>query len=259
MIKKLLRTFQSQFPIAKDAKDDLYFWSRRLLRRPHESQFRAVSLLPDGCYVDVGANQGQSIESILLFKPGAKIVAFEPNPDLAASLAARYRAYPNIQVHSFGLTDVDNEFQLYVPSYNGFIYDGLASFDHNIAAGWIGPHSIYWFRPAKLRINQYSCYTKRLDDLHVDPVFIKIDVEGFEYQVLQGGKETLLRCSPVIMVEDPSRESRQLLADYGYQEQFFDGKQFRPGATTTEGPNAFFTRPGPDRRSTLSVPAGHII
>ncbi|HEY4042290.1 MAG TPA: FkbM family methyltransferase [Rhodopila sp.] len=242
MIKKLIRSLQSELPFAKGAKDSLYFWSRRLLRRPHESQFRAISLLPDGCYLDVGANQGQSIESIRLFKPDAEIIAFEPNPDLAALLRARYRSCPNILVHGFGLADVASEVQLYIPSYKGFTYDALASFDRDVAESWISPNSVYWFRPDKLRLNQHSCYAKPLDALHLDPVFIKIDVEGCEYQVLQGGKETLLRCSPVLMIEDPTQESRQLLDVYGYQEQVFDGSRFRPGVTTTEGPNAFFTR-----------------
>jgi FkbM family methyltransferase len=241
-MKKLIRSLQSQLPFAKHVKDSFYFWSRRLLRRPHESQFRAISILPDGCYVDVGANQGQSIESIRLFKPDAEIIAFEPNPGLAAKLAARYRSCPNIRVHSFGLADVASEFQLYVPSYKGFVYDALASFDRNVAASWISPYSVYWFRPDKLRVSPHPCHAKTLDELHLDPVFIKIDVEGFEYQVLQGGKETLLRCSPLMMIEDPNQDSRQLLATYGYQEQVFDGEQFRPGITTTQGPNAFFRK-----------------
>ena len=90
-MKKLIRTIQSEVPFAKPAKDVWGLWSRRLLRRPHETDFRALSLLPDGCYIDIGANNGQSIESILLFRPSAQVVAFEPNPRLAAKLAHRYR------------------------------------------------------------------------------------------------------------------------------------------------------------------------
>ena len=43
---------------------------------------------------------------------------------------------------------------------------------------------------------------KRLDDLNFQNVdFIKIDTEGFEAFVVQGGMETILRCKPVIYME----------------------------------------------------------
>src|SRR4030088_2897925 len=79
-IKKLIRTAQSEMAFLKEAKDSLYLHGRRLLRRPHEKDFLALAAIPDklsGCYVDVGGNQGQSIESIKLVKPNASVISFE--------------------------------------------------------------------------------------------------------------------------------------------------------------------------------------
>jgi FkbM family methyltransferase len=43
---------------------------------------------------------------------------------------------------------------------------------------------------------------KRLDDLHLDNIsLIKIDVEGYELEVFEGGRETIQRNRPVILIE----------------------------------------------------------
>lgn len=58
--------------------------------------------------------------------------------------------------------------------------------------------------------------------------FIKIDVEGFEIEVLKGAVETIKRCKPVILVEvfESNRQKVDaLMESYGYQ-KFFTLKQF---------------------------------
>jgi FkbM family methyltransferase len=60
---------------------------------------------------------------------------------------------------------------------------------------------------------------RRLDDLELPPAdFVKIDVEGFELQVLQGGENYIKRSYPVMVVEQESRaEAHTLLLSWGYQ------------------------------------------
>ena len=41
-----------------------------------------------------------------------------------------------------------------------------------------------------------------LDSLKLKPDFIKIDVEGMEFDVLQGGKDTILENKPFVMIEE---------------------------------------------------------
>jgi hypothetical protein len=104
----------------KGAKESFYYWSRKAPHRAHEREFNALKSIPDelpGCYVDVGANHGQSIESIKIVKPGARIYSFEANRMLSERLQARYRDRDGITVLPYGLVEKADTRPLYVPVY----------------------------------------------------------------------------------------------------------------------------------------------
>jgi len=230
-VGKLIRSVQSEFGSLKEAKDTFYYRSRKLIARPHERDFRALRFIPDdlpGCYVDVGANHGQSIESIKLIKPLAQVCSYEANTMLAERLTLRYRNRPDVTVYPFGLADVEQQRTLYVPKYKSYVYDGLASFDKSSAASWLGPDTLYWFSPAKLALLETPCATRRLDDQGLQPVLVKIDVQGYEYQVIKGGIETIRNHEPLLLIEDFhwEHEMGTLLREIGYEQYLFDRDGF---------------------------------
>jgi FkbM family methyltransferase len=239
MFKKAIRTIQSELWFLKEPKDHFYLWSRRLLRIPHEADFRALRLIRQhlrGTYVDIGGNQGQSIESIRLIVPDAKIVSFEPNPALNRRLAQRYKGDPRIKIRPVGLADRDATLTLHVPSYRGFVYDGLASLNHEAARSWINANTVYFFQPDSLKIETFDCAIETLDAQALDPVFIKIDVQGTEYDVVRGGLDTIRRYQPVLLVEDYHADPRLvgLMNELGYEDYAFNGTGFVAGRSQSE-------------------------
>jgi FkbM family methyltransferase len=65
-----------------------------------------------------------------------------------------------------------------------------------------------------------------------DVGFMKIDVEGFELEVLKGATETIKRCRPIIYLEDDRKENSPMLRKYiwdlGYRTKLHQPPLFRP-------------------------------
>jgi FkbM family methyltransferase len=212
---------------------------RQFLNRTHEEDFEILPFLPqtkNNLFVDIGANRGAAIQSILMRRPESSVVAFEPNTFLVSKLEKLYANDARVQVRNFGLGNEDNKFDLYVPFYNKYMFDGLASFKEQNARDWLKGR-LYGYKEDKLEVKRMTCSVKCLDDFALKPCFIKIDVQGFEYEVLQGAKRTLEESRPVVLTESPGNNELDFLDKLGYRSFIFKNRQLIPG---TKHYNIFF-------------------
>jgi FkbM family methyltransferase len=222
-LKKAIRTAQNYFPRLASAKNDFYYFRSRYLGISHEPDFALIGALPrrpDDLFLDIGANRGQSILEIRRYRPDARIISFEPNPNIFRELKRRFGNVPGVKLEPYGLGGAATELTLYVPSYNGFPYDVLASFSSHVARDYLTPQMLYFFDPAKIAVQQIICPIRTLDGLGLAPSFIKIDVESFEYEVVRGGLETLHRHQPTLLFERHWEDPRMVetLTGLGYEE-----------------------------------------
>ena len=222
---RYLRAVQSRFPFLVETKATLQRQMRLALKRPFEPDFKILQYFEDGAptILDIGANRGQSLDACLMYQQNAQIHAFEPNTRLAKRLSDRFASRKNIQIRATGLADQAFERELYVPVYQGFEYDGLASFDRSEATGWLNSDTMAGFKEDRLIVEQRKCSATTLDNLDLKPDFVKIDVQGFEKQVLKGGEQTLRRSNPLIMLEN-NPPADELLLSWGWQRFAFDGE-----------------------------------
>jgi FkbM family methyltransferase len=207
MLKKLVRTLQTHFPFLLELKFDLQRRVRAMLRKPFEPDFAVLEQIQfsaDEVFVDVGANRGQSIDAMALFCPDRLVHAFEPNGILFSRLQARYGSDAPLQLINSGLSDAAGTFNLFIPVYNGWEFDGLASFDRASAESWLNPDTLMFFDKARMKIEEISCQVTQLDDYRLHAGFIKIDVQGLEDKVILGGIQTIARCRPVLLIETES-------------------------------------------------------
>ncbi|MGY6627201.1 MAG: FkbM family methyltransferase [Oceanicaulis sp.] len=221
-----IRALQSRFPALLEAKAGAQRLMRRALRQPFEADFALLSRWapePGEVFVDVGANRGQSIDAIRLYHPEALIHAFEPNAHLAANLTRLFARDGALAVYACGLGDNDETHTLHIPVYRGFVYDGLASFDAAECASWLNAGTVAGFDPEQLKIISFEARAFPLDDLDLNPGFIKLDVQGFERSVLAGARKTLERCAPLVMLENNAEADAFLTGELGWTRAAWTG------------------------------------
>ena len=160
--------------------------ARRTLHE--EIAMRAVlasALRSDGTYVDAGTNRGQVLAEAVQIAPRGRHVAFEPIPALAAEVA---RSFPDVECRQVALGATPGE----------------AEFCHfTTMDGWSGLRrspevSDERGHPRYIRV-RVSTLDEELEGLV--PTVVKIDVEGAELDVLEGGRRVLGETKPHVIFE----------------------------------------------------------
>lgn len=166
-----------------------------------------------GTVLDVGANKGHYT---FPFSLRHRVEAFEPLPQLARVLQGFAAVHPRVRVHNAALGSEAAVLPLYVPYRNGALDTGWASFLVDSLGG--------------LRHEVVEVPVRTLDSFEfADVVGIKIDVEGWERSVMEGGLQTIKRCHPVILMEmdrrfhkEPLDEGFRWMSHLGYSGAWLD-------------------------------------
>lgn len=147
--------------------------------------------------LDVGANRG--LFTYWLLRLGARVVAFEPNPDMVRVLTYRFgRALREGRLTLCGhaLGDAEDDAVLHIPHGHA----PLATLDGALTG-------------VDEAVRDVLVHRRRLDDCVEGPVdFIKIDVEGHEARVLDGAGRLLAAHRPTLLVEAEERHRPGALA-----------------------------------------------
>jgi FkbM family methyltransferase len=159
-----------------------------------------------GTFLDIGANIGN--HSVYFSSSFNKIKSFEPNPYSFSLLEVNTRYLNNVEVFDFGLSDKSGVSSFFASKYN------------------IGGSSLY--RENSKEPERIKVKLKSLDEIDFQDekiTFIKIDVEGHEMLVLEGGKETFEKYRPIVAFEQHEHEFINgesavinKLKEYGYND-----------------------------------------
>lgn len=217
--KKLVRSLLVFAPRLQDTRFRAEARFIRAFRRPYQPEFEGLRALPfhDPLVLDIGCNRGISIETILAMRPDARVIGFEANASLAADTKRWFAADPRVEILPIGLGNRAGSIDIHVPRYRNYRFDGLSSLDRSLATIVLVNDYVYWFDPRHLRVETMSSAISRLDDLKLSPAVIKLYVQGYEEQVLDGATETIRSHEPVILAPSGRAEIDAKLRSKGYK------------------------------------------
>lgn len=221
-----------------------YALGRFALRRPHEPDYAAFALFPqtDRVFLDVGANAGMSAFSFRTYQRRAPIVSVEPNPFHERDLRFAARFVKPFSYRLCAAGERADEMTLHVPVYRGVPLTTEGALDRADVAQSTSLRARLGERMdgPDFTIEERRVPVLALDDLDVDPAFVKIDVQGHDHPAVQGLRATIERSRPVLMIERASQETHRVLIDLGYAAQTYDQAEKRLVSARWPAVNVFY-------------------
>lgn len=184
--KKLTKSKPVAYKIENSAwfqnQCDIFYNSHKWLQ---EENFKSI--------VDIGANVGQFGKKIRLFYPEAKLYSFEPIPFVFEELEKNFKGDNNFKGFNVGLGDSNGTTKFYLNDFSD---------------------SSSMLKIGDLHKKNYP-FTKHEQEINVEvrtldnclkqenlqkPYLVKLDVQGFEKQVIEGGLD-IIRDAEMIISE----------------------------------------------------------
>ena len=176
-----------------------------------ELQFLLTLAKKPGVVIEAGANMGMHTVPLAaaLAKSGRMLYAFEPQPVIFQQLCANLalNGLTNVRALPYACGSAHGALMFDIPDYS--------------KPGNFGKMELRGVQTATSRQEIVQCV--RLDDLFGsgEVGLLKVDVEGFELEVLKGCEGILARCQPFLYIEndqlDKSPALIQWLFDHDYR------------------------------------------
>ncbi|MEL1252649.1 FkbM family methyltransferase [Flavobacterium sp. DGU38] len=171
-----------------------------------ETDFLEKTLTEGDIFVDIGTNIGLfSLLAAEIVGIDGRVLCFEPAPDTFSRLNENIilNDFKNIHINNIGLSNEPGELTFYVSNNGHDAWNSFAPSSDNKLESSI-----------QVPVSTLDLELKDIDKSKIK--LVKIDVEGWEKFVLNGGKDFFIEFSPVVMVE--FTESNTFNAGYSVHE-----------------------------------------
>src|SRR6056300_1295289 len=211
-----------------------FLLKKRLKRSINNKDENELELLknfikPNTDTIDVGVYRG--VYSYEMSKYSKKVHSFEANPIIFKYINKNLKKIlKNIKLYNYALSNQSGLLKLKIPIRNSnYTKD---NFEEYYQMGRATIHENNNFE----EYEEYIVKAKKIDEFKFNNLisFIKIDVEGHELEVIDGGKLTIRENKPVLLVEIEERHSKKkidesikFINNFGYKSFFYDKKELK--------------------------------
>ena len=181
-------SFSFQAPLL--CKDQLVNFTAASSERAEFESLARAARLGGSILFDIGAHSGVVSALFCAAHPRNRVFSFEPSPVLVERLLEirdLNRFGERMQIEPIGIGDATKRVEMLLDPVGGFVQ--VQRFAHTM---WAAP------QPITVQIERLPDTAARLG---VVPQFIKLDIEGYEYEAITGALEFLAQHKPTIFLE----------------------------------------------------------
>jgi FkbM family methyltransferase len=184
-------------------------------------------LTKDSIVLDIGANMGQyacRINNILKNGDG-EVYSFEPvNTNFMALRSMKRKLkLTKVTINHFGISNINGEATINIPIFKGDLVVGTQATLLDLDARYKMSSGIK-FKTEVIKLTTIDDFVSENQLNRVD--FIKSDTEGNECKVLEGGKATITKHLPILVLElSHNDKCLNWIYNLGYSPFYYDSKQ----------------------------------
>ena len=189
----------------------------------HENDFEVFSAIKRGLFLDVGANDGISVKTLKLYNKKLKTFSVEINEVNKSNLELLKKKYNNYNFILAGASDKNYNSVLYQAYFKQYHLSPFDSLSLQEIKSSLKNNLFDKKRIRKIVIKKKKVKLIKLDTLNLKPKIIKIDIQGHEYQCIQGLMKTIKKYKPLILLEYNIESYKIIknLKEFGYTPYFY--------------------------------------
>ena len=180
----------------------------------------------DYCF-DIGANKGHYTYKLESLSKSKNIYAFDP---IHENYIFLNKIFPNCKIYKYAISDksINTQFKIPIVKKKLIHTRGKLNFDI-VEKNEDGYQSI----DVECKTLDWFIEKEKINKLN----FIKIDVEGSELKILHGGKKSIKKLKPIMLIEIEQRHHKvnideifNYILNLGYNMKFYDlmNSEFKP-------------------------------